>query len=481
MQIRGRFFRGTPEPTVHMNGGRGNRQYDETGLRGLRQAAPIELVPRGGLYVPVNSGRRRRIWIPAGIAICLLAGVWQLVRTAPEGDTTVRVSDITTDSATITWNTTEPSASQVEYGTTAAYGSLSEFSPPPLKSHSVRLSNLAPGTTYNYAALSTNSAGQVRSSANFTFATAGVAGSPAMSHIAVTGVTTNSAIISWLTAQPLTSQVAYGTTEAYGSLSGFSASPVTSHSVTLTALAPGTTYYSAALSTGAGGETSKSPNFTFTTVGATGPPSISDVTATDITANAATIKWTTNQASASQVEFGATTAYGSLSAFNASPVTSHSLTLPGLTPGRSYNYAALSVNAAGRVGKSANATFTTPGAAPLLKDAIVSNITATTATITWTTDQPAASQVAYGMTLKYGFLSAYNTALVTAHAVTLSGLKPGTSYHCAASSTNSAGMQNSSADIKFTTPAGLAHSGTRSSNTVAALVIAGQVSYSGLH
>jgi hypothetical protein len=463
-----------------MNGGRGNRQFEETGVRGLRQSAPIELVPRGGLYVPASSGRRRRLWIPAGIAICLLGGVWQLVRTTPEGDTTVRVSDITADSAIVTWNTSEPSTSQVEYGTTAAYGSLSEFSSPPVKSHSVRLSNLASGTTYNYAALSTDAAGRVKSSANFIFATTGVAGSAPMSHVAVSGVTANSAIITWLTAQPLTSQVAYGTTEAYGSLSAFTDSPVTSHSVTLTALAPGTTYNCAALSTGAGSQTSKSPNFTFTTVGATGPPSISDVTATDITVNAVTIKWITNQPSASQVEFGATTAHGSLSAFNASPVTSHSLTLPGLTPGKSYNYAALSVNAAGQVGKSANATFTTPGAPPVLKDVIAGSITATTATITWTTDQPAASQVAYGMTSRYGFLSAYNTTLVTAHAVTLSGLKPGTSYHCAASSTNSAGMQNSSADIQFTTPAGLAQSGTGSSDTPAALVIAGQVSYSGL-
>lgn len=462
---------------MHMTGTRGNRQYEETGIRGLRQAAPVELVPRGGLYVPVNTGRRRRrIWIPAGIAICLLAGVWRLVRTTSQSDSAVKVTDITTDAATIMWNTTEPSTSQVEYGTTAAYGSLSEFSSSAVRVHSVRLSNLASSTTYNYAALSTDSAGQVRSSANFTFATHGIAGSPAMTHIAITGVTTASATISWITTQPLTSQVAYGTTEAYGSLSAFSASPVTSHSVTLTALAPGTTYYSAALSTGTAGETSRSPNFTFTTVGATGPPSINDVTATDITANAVTIRWTTNQPSASQVEFGATAKYGTLSAFNATPVISHSLTLPGLTPGKSYNYAALSVNAAGQVGESANASFTTPGGPPILTGAIVSNITATSALITWTTDQPAASQVAFGVTSKYGFLSAYNTTLVTAHAVTLGGLKPGTTYHCAASSTNSAGIQNSSADIKFTTPAGLVRSGNSSSETVAAIVFAGKVS-----
>jgi hypothetical protein len=451
MQKRGWFFRGSPEPTGYMNGERGNKQYPRVNVGELRQAAPIELVPRGGLYVPANTARRRHIWIPVAIFICLLAGLWQLFRPTPAGDSTVRVGGLTPDSVTITWNTAEPAASQVEYGTSAAYGFLSEFSPAPVKSHSITLTGLAAGTTYNYAALSTNATGQVSSSANFTFTTAGVAGVPTISRLAVSGVTTNTATITWLTGEPLTSQVAYGTTEEHESLSAFSSALTTSHSVTLTALAPGTTYDYAALSTGAGGQASKSDNSRFTTVSAATPPSINSVMATDITANAATIKWVTDQPSATQVEYGATTAHGTLSAFSAQPVTSHSLTLPGLTPGKTYNYAALSANASGQVGKSANFTFTTPGAAPVLRDSAASGITDTTATITWTTDQPSASQVAYGVTSKYGKLSAYNPTLVTSHTVNLSGLKPGTIYHYAASSTNSAGVQKSSADFTFPT------------------------------
>jgi hypothetical protein len=66
-------------------------------------------------------------------------------------------------------------------------------------------------------------------------------------------------------------------------------------------------------------------------------------------------------------------------------------------------------------------------------DALFSNISAvggnTTALVTWTTASNATSQVEYGLTPSYGALTSLDSALVTNHTVTISGLAPGMSYY----------------------------------------------------
>ena len=366
--------------------------------------------------------------------------------------TSVTAGDLTTNSATVTWSTSQPLSSQVEYGTTMGLGSLSAFQAAPVKAHTVKLTGLAAGTTYDFVALSTSATGQVSKSANFSFATVSVGGTPAITRVTGGDVTTTSATIAWTTDQPLTSQVEYGTTMTRGSLSAFLASPVTSHLVKLTGLAPGTTYNYAVLSTNAAGQVSKSDNFTITTSSVGGGPLIGIVNTTAITATGATIMWTTDQPLTSQVAYGANPAYGFLSAFSATPVTAHSVVLSGLTPGKTYDYEVLSANSGGQVGKSSNFTFTTTAAPPVIKELSASAVTSTSAHITWATDQPATSQVEYGWTSAYGSLSLRETTLVLSHLAKLSGLVPGKTYHYAAMSANSAGMQNSSHDLTFTTP-----------------------------
>lgn len=58
-----------------------------------------------------------------------------------------------------------------------------------------------------------------------------------------------------------------------------------------------------------------------------------------------------------------------------------------------------------------------------------SGITSTTATITWTTNNVADSQVEYGTTTSYGSATPINSSLVTAHSVELTGLSANTTYH----------------------------------------------------
>src|SRR5262249_39833308 len=67
--------------------------------------------------------------------------------------------------------------------------------------------------------------------------------------------------------------------------------------------------------------------------------------------------------------------------------------------------------------------------APTISGRIASNITGSSATITWTTNEPATSQVDYGPTTSYGSTTPLDSTLVTAHSVTITGLAPSTTYN----------------------------------------------------
>src|SRR3989338_4590446 len=89
------------------------------------------------------------------------------------------------------------------------------------------------------------------------------------------------------------------------------------------------------------------------------PPIISDVQSTTITSNSATITWTTNEPSDSQIEYGLTTSYGSQTTSNSNLVTSHSQTITGLTASTLYHYRVKSRDISNNLAISGDFTFTT--------------------------------------------------------------------------------------------------------------------------
>ena len=101
------------------------------------------------------------------------------------------------------------------------------------------------------------------------------------------------------------------------------------------------------------------------------PPVISGVTTGTVTSSTATITWTTDKASNSQLAYGTTSSYGSLSALNATLATSHSVTITGLAASTTYYYQAQSQAAQGGIAMSGGFSFTTAAAAvgpqPLLQ------------------------------------------------------------------------------------------------------------------
>ncbi|MFL5755227.1 MAG: hypothetical protein ACJ77N_02925 [Chloroflexota bacterium] len=95
------------------------------------------------------------------------------------------------------------------------------------------------------------------------------------------------------------------------------------------------------------------------------PLAITGPTTSGITATTATITWTLNAPATGQVEYGATTSYGQLSAPESSfNYTTHIQSLSNLSAGSLYHYRVKSTDQLGRSVTSADATFTTSSATP---------------------------------------------------------------------------------------------------------------------
>ncbi|MDH7602443.1 MAG: family 10 glycosylhydrolase, partial [Armatimonadota bacterium] len=85
----------------------------------------------------------------------------------------VQVSNITGNSARITWLTDDPSTGEVEYGLTTAYGKSAAENGGYLTSHSVDLTGLTQNTLYHFRIKAENGSGLVSYSPDFTFSTSG--------------------------------------------------------------------------------------------------------------------------------------------------------------------------------------------------------------------------------------------------------------------------------------------------------------------
>ena len=94
------------------------------------------------------------------------------------------------------------------------------------------------------------------------------------------------------------------------------------------------------------------------TVGSTSPL-ISTVSASNVSSSGATITWTTNETSTTQVEYGLTPAYGNATVLNTNLVTSHSQALSGLARNTWYHYRVKSQDAAGNLAASGDFVFKT--------------------------------------------------------------------------------------------------------------------------
>src|SRR6266542_2509784 len=91
------------------------------------------------------------------------------------------------------------------------------------------------------------------------------------------------------------------------------------------------------------------------------------------------------------------------------------------------------------------------GLSPAITGVQASSVTSSAATVSWMTDRHADSQIEYGLPPSYGSSTPRNSALVTSHSVSLSGLAASTLYHYQVRSADAGGNLTTSGDLTFQT------------------------------
>jgi len=364
----------------------------------------------------------------------------------------IQITDVGSNTATITWTTSKSSDSFVEYGLDTSYGD-SQGQYDSATSHSVTLNGLLSEATYHFRVRSTDSDGNEAVSQDYTFTTEQAADitPPVISSVQATNITLSSATITWTTNESTDNIVEYGTaTTSLTSVAGSNADSTTSHSVSLSNLSSGTTYYYQVRSRDASGNITMDNNsgsyYSFTTVEDTTAPTISNVASPVVDRNSATITWDTDEDATSQVEYSVNSDLSnSISTTETTDLRQeHSVIISGLTSNTKYYYRAKSKDGSNNLATSSIAYFTTAAAsedstAPIISSVATSSITMTGAIITWTTDEASNSIVDYGTSVSLGSLAGALGDAVTSHSVSLSGLSQNTTYYFQVRSQDSSG------------------------------------------
>lgn len=353
--------------------------------------------------------------------------------TTPPVISSVQSNNIGANSATITWNTDELATSQVDFGTTTSYG-FTESNGIFTNSHSITLSGLTANTTYNYQVSSTDGSGNSASSSNFTFTTAEEG--------------TSAGVIVF-------SEIFYDTPgtdsdEEWIELYNGTSSTIDLGGYTLTdnnGTGSSYTFPSGSVIDGGAYFTVAANQAGFTAIYTDDAYQYGSIPALNNDGDALLLK------NGSGITIDEVAWEGGASA----GVPSGWGTGPAASTGESLVRAALDADndndtdwtIATNNGDPATlqGTDTT---APVITAVSSSNITETEATITWTTDEAANSQVNYGTTTSYGS-SAGSGSYVTSHSQTLTGLTAGTDYFFQVVSTDEAGNTAVDETYSFTT------------------------------
>ncbi len=377
------------------------------------------------------------------------------VTVAPPVISNVQVSNITQTTAKISWTTNVNSNSYVEYGLTISYGTI-QGKEESVITHNVTVVGLTPGTTYYYRALSRDVYGNLGVSSNAQFTTATDTTPPTIFNVQASNITNTGALITWLTDEPSTTQVIYGTQSGnLISSTAFDANLNTGHSASLSNLFQGTVYYYKVKSKDSSNNEAISTQYSFTTTADTTGPVISNILVSNITNTGATITWITNEPSTAQVLYGLTPGALSMSTTEDTNLnTGHTVILTGLSSGFKYYFKVKSKDASNNetISSESNFTTTSDSVPPVISNIQVTNITASEASITWTTSEPATNQVIFGLTSNaLDQSTSLNTNLNTSHLVNLTNLQGAKTYYFKVKSKDASNNEAVSSENSFTT------------------------------
>lgn len=207
-------------------------------------------------------------------------------------------------------------------------------------------------------------------------------------------------------------------------------------------------------------QTLKSPSFEIDTFGfasndsqfSVATPQITEgPTVVSVSGTSSIIQWKTDIISNSIVAYGLTTNYGVEAGQSEDQTKSHLVKLTSLSPNTTYHYQAKSINILGKVGRSKDEILTTANQLSV-SEVQISDITLSSAIISWKTASILTSSIRYGKTTQYGSnLVDQSAGSTTTHTVRLSNLDSGSLYHFQIAGVDADNQPVNSDDYIFTT------------------------------
>lgn len=360
----------------------------------------------------------------------------------PTAPTNLTASNTTPTGTTLSWT-----ASTDNIGVTGYNVYKNSVLQTTVTGTTTNITGLTSATTYAFSVKAKDAANNLSASSNtvsVTTLTISDITPPVISSVTATSITSSSATVTWTTNEASSSQVSYGTTTAYGG-TATGASNVTSHSVSLSGLSSSMLYHYRVTSVDASSNSASSNDFTFTTTATSGNPPVVSITAP---ANNAQIRTGSGIYASATDSDGIAGVQFKLDGVNIGQediLSPYLIALPTTTEGP-HTLTAVARDTLGNSATSAVVNVTVDNTSPVLSNITAVNITSTGATITWTTNEPATSQVNCS-TSTFTPLCASSPALVTSHSIPLTGLIPATQYYYRILSADAAGNTVGSANI----------------------------------
>lgn len=277
--------------------------------------------------------------------------------------------------------------------------------------------------------------------------------------------------IVWTTDELTYGYVEYGETVSYGQSTPKSTMAKMDDSASITGLTPGTEYHYRVIAEDQSGNTAYSEDRILETAAEVivmdnTPPQISQVSVSNITTSEATISWTTDEPAQGNVGYGLTEEYGSSTPLTDDYSTEHSVIVSNLEPSTNYHFHVTVQDESGNQSVSPDETFTTsdvalePTPAPeptatttlfAISNVETASVSTSTATIIWTTSEPADAQVFYSPGESYTSSTPVYNSLNQSHQIILAGLQSGTNYFYKVVSKNASGQTLEKSGFEFNT------------------------------
>jgi hypothetical protein len=328
-------------------------------------------------------------------------------------------SNITTTTATVTWNSVSGASSYIfQY----KLASSSIWSQTTLNGTIANFTSLTPATSYNCRIQAVCPGGNSTFSTILTFTTLGGTTCNVPSGLSTSNITVSSAAISWAA---VSGAVSYNVQYKLSTSSVWTEINITGTSVTISSLLANTVYNWRVQAVCAGGTSSLSSFLSFTTLNVVPCNAPGGLQSSGITTTSVNLNWTSVLGATSYiVEYK----LASASIWSQQNANTNNATISSLTPNSVYNWRVKTVCVSNSSANSATSNFTTLNepscTAPTGLNS--SNITATTANLSWTAVNGA---TAYVVEYKLNSSGIWSQQNASSNSISLSSLIPNSVYN----------------------------------------------------